>query len=160
MHGRRFTLSLWTCDKDFCAQRARLLRAELAPIGIRLHVRQLSDPYSPGDAYDLRDDGWVVDEFDPMNMLGVPMFGQPGYLDDPTFVDARWQKRVDAADRLQPDQGRSAAFGRLELEMMRDASPWAAFGQQVDRVFLSARVGCTVVSPVYGFDLAAMCLHG
>ena len=44
--------------------------------------------------------------------------------------------------------------------MMRDASPWAAYGQQVERVFLSARVGCTIVSPAYGLDLAAMCVNG
>ena len=43
--------------------------------------------------------------------------------------------------------------------MMRDVSPWAAFGQQVDRIFLSSRVGCTVVNAVYGFDLATMCVN-
>jgi outer membrane protein assembly factor BamB len=160
MHGRRFALSLWTCDKDYCAQRARMLKAELGAIGITLRVRAFSDPYGHGRGYDLRDDGWVVDEFDPVNMLGPPLFGQPGYVDDPTFVSTGWQRRVEAADRLTPEDGRYAAFGRLELRLMRDAAPWAAYGQQVDRVFLSARVGCTVVSPVYGFDLGAMCLSG
>jgi ABC-type transport system substrate-binding protein len=160
MHGRRFALSLWTCDKDYCAQRARLLKEELGAIGITLRVRRFSDPFGHGRGYDLRDDGWVVDEFDPVNMLGPPLFGQPGYLDDPTFVSARWQRRVEAADRLTPEEGRYAAFGRLEVRLIRDASPWAAYGQQIDRVFLSARVGCTVVSPVYGFDLGAMCVSG
>jgi class 3 adenylate cyclase/ABC-type transport system substrate-binding protein/streptogramin lyase len=158
MHGRRLTLALWTCNHDDCAERARILRHDLEAIGISLRVKAFSDQYAHGRAYDIRDDGWYVDKFDPSNMLGVPMFGMPGYLEDPTFVDPLWQARVDRIGRLTTGQGRFAAFGRLELAMMRDASPWAAFGQQIDRVFLSARAGCTVVNPVYGFDLAAMCV--
>jgi serine/threonine-protein kinase len=159
VRGRHFTLTLFTCDKDDCAQRARILRHDLAAIHISLRVKAFTDQYAQGRGYDIRDDGWYVDEFDPFNALGVPMFGMAGYLDDPTFVDAGWQRRVRRVDRLATDQGRFARFGRLELAMMRDASPWAAFGQQVDRIFLSSHAGCTVVNPVYGFDLAAMCIN-
>ena len=31
--------------------------------------------YGSRRGYDLRDDAWYVDEFDPSNMLGVALFG-------------------------------------------------------------------------------------
>ena len=38
-------------------------------------------------------------------------------------------RRVGRVDRLAIAHGRLGAFGRLELAMMRDASPWVAFGR-------------------------------
>jgi hypothetical protein len=43
---------------------------------------------------------------------------------------------------------------------MRTAAPWAAYAQTAEDVLLSSRIGCAVQSPVYGLDLAALCLNG
>ena len=102
-----------------------------------------------------------MDEYDPHNMLGVALFGQPDYVDAPTsFTDPGWHQRVEQVAKLDAEQGRFAAFGRLELRLMRTAAPWAAYAQTAEDVLLSSRVGCAVQSPVYGLDLAALCLNG
>jgi DNA-binding SARP family transcriptional activator/ABC-type transport system substrate-binding protein len=159
VHGRTPHLTLWTCTTAQCRQRAAILQDDLAAIGIKLQTKRYRDVRPRGNGYDIRDDGWYVDEYDPQNMLGVAMFGQPGYVDPPTtFTDPAWHHRVEQAAKLDAKHGRFAAFGRLELRLMRTAAPWAAYGQTAEDVLLSSRIGCAVQSPVYGLDLAALCL--
>jgi ABC-type oligopeptide transport system substrate-binding subunit len=164
MHGRTPRLTLWTCTTASCAQRATILQDALAAIGIKLQTKRYRDVRAAGNGYDIRDDGWYVDEYDPHNMLGVALFGQPGYVDPPTtFTDAAWQRRVEHAATLDSRHGRFTAFGKLELRLMRNAAPWAAYAQTSEDVLLSSRIGqdCTIENPVYGLDLAALCLpHG
>jgi len=157
MQGRHLSLTLYTCDDADCAQRASIIRRDLAAIGITIRVHKLDDQYAPGKVYDLRDDGWYVDEFDPNAMFGVAMFGLSNDL-DPTFTDPRWLHRFQRIDRLRIENGRFDAFGKFDLTMMRTSAPWAAYAQQIDRILLSANTGCATVSPVYGLDLAALCL--
>jgi hypothetical protein len=85
------------------------------------------------------------------------MFGLSNDL-DPTFTDPRWLHRFQRIDRLRIENGRFDAFGKFDLTMMRTSAPWAAYAQQIDRILLSADTGCATVSPVYGLDLAALCL--
>jgi DNA-binding SARP family transcriptional activator/ABC-type oligopeptide transport system substrate-binding subunit len=161
MHGRTPRLTLWTCTTASCTQRATILQNDLAAIGIKLQTRRFGDVRAAGNGYDIRDGGWYVDEYDPHNMLGVAMFGQPGYVDPPTtFTNPAWHHRVEQAATLDSQHGRFAAFGTLELQLMRDAAPWAAYAQTAEDVLLSARIraGCAVENPVYGLDLAALCL--
>jgi len=70
-----------------------------------------------------------------------------------------WKRRETAADSLTQDQGRFATFGSLERGLMRGPYPWAAYAVPTDPMFLSARVGCVTLNPVYGLDYAALCLH-
>ena len=116
MHGRTLRLTLWTCTTASCAQRATILQNDLAAIGIKLQTRRFRDVRAAGNGYDIRDDGWYADEYDPHNMLGVAMFGQPGYVDPPTtFTDPGWHHRVEQAGRLDANHGRFSVFGNLEL---------------------------------------------
>jgi DNA-binding SARP family transcriptional activator/ABC-type transport system substrate-binding protein len=161
MHGRSARLTLWTCVSAECRQRATILRNNLAAIGITLRIRPMTDQYAGGNGYDIRDDSWPLSEYDPRNVLGTVMFGQPGYIETPTsFTDPSWRRRVEQAATLDAKQGRFAAFGGLELRLMRTAAPWAAYAQTAEDVLLSSRIGCAVQSPVYGLDLAALCLNG
>jgi hypothetical protein len=152
------SLTLYTCDDADCVQRAGIFKRDLAAIGISIRIHKLDNQYGPGKVYDLRDDGWYVDEFDPNAMIGVAMLGLSNGL-DPTFTDPHWLRRFQQVDRLDADHGRFDAFGRLDLTMMRKAAPWAAYAQQIDRILLSANTGCATVNPVYGIDLAALCLN-
>ena len=47
----------------------------------------------------------------------------------------------------------------LALELARDAAPLVAFATGTSRDFFSARIGCQKVNPIYGVDLAALCLR-
>jgi DNA-binding SARP family transcriptional activator/ABC-type transport system substrate-binding protein len=160
MHGRRVRLTLWTCTSAECAQRAAILRTDLAAIGIALHTRRFRDQYAEGNGYDLRDDSWTLDQYDPNDVLGTVMFGRAGYIDPTTFTDPTWHRRVEQAASLDANQGRFSAFDKLELQLMRDAAPWAGYAQTAEDVLVSSRIGqdCTIENPVYGLDLAALCL--
>jgi len=160
MRGRRVRLTLWTCATAECRQRATIVGTDLAAIGITVRVQRFRDQYAEGNGYDIRDDSWSLSEYDPHNMLGTVMFGQPGYIEPPTsFTDPAWHHRVEQTAKLDALRRRFAAFGRLELRLMRDAAPWAAYAQTAEDVLLSSHVGCAIQSPVYGLDIPALCLN-
>jgi hypothetical protein len=116
--------------------------------------------YAGGYGYDIRDDSWPLSEYDPHNLLGTVMFGQPGYVDTPTsFTDPAWHGRAEQAAKLDARQGRFTAFGKLELRLVRAAAPWAAYAQTSEDVLLSSHTGCAVQGPVYGLDIAALCVN-
>ena len=161
MHGRKMRLALWTCATAECRQRATIVRTDLAAIGVTARVQRFRDQYAEGNGYDIRDDSWPLAHYDPNDVLATVMFGQPGYIDPPTsFTDPAWHRRVEHTASLDTQHGRFGAFGALELRLMRDAAPWAAYAQTAEDVLLSPHIGCAVQSPVYGLDLAALCLEG
>ena len=101
-----------------------------------------------------------MDEFDPNAMLGVAMFGLSNEL-DPTFTDPRWLHRFQPVDRLGVDQ-RPVRTRSAELDLHHDA-PGGAVGRirTADRPHpaLLRTPAAATVSPVYGLDLAALCLN-
>jgi DNA-binding SARP family transcriptional activator/ABC-type oligopeptide transport system substrate-binding subunit len=157
MRGRTAQLTLLTCTSAQCQQRASIVRNNLASIGIGVRSRGVADVSSAGNRYDIVDDSWQADEYDPQSMLGLAMFRQAGYRGPASFSNAIWHRRVMQAAALDSQHGRFAAFEGLELRLMRDAAPWAAYAQPAEDVLLSARMGCVVENPVYGLDLAALC---
>jgi len=160
--GRRLTATLATCPRADCIKRSGILRANLAAIGIRLRVRVRPGlPFSDPGEFDLIDSGWVLDEFDPKNILQYAMFDPSVFSGWTGFADANphWRAQADAAASL-PLATRYDAFARLDLAMLRSAAPWAVFERPGQPARFSARVGCLEFSPVYsGVDLAALCLH-
>ena len=54
---------------------------------------------------------------------------------------------------------RYLAYGRLDADLARDAAPLAAIGNGASHDFFSARMGCQVFNPLYGMDLAALCIR-
>jgi hypothetical protein len=47
----------------------------------------------------------------------------------------------------------------LALELERDYAPVAAIATSTSRDFFSARMGCQIYQPVFGIDVAALCLR-
>jgi len=50
-------------------------------------------------------------------------------------------------------------YGKLDVDLARNAAPLVAFANATTRDFFSARIGCQLHQPVYGVDLAALCLR-
>ena len=63
-----------------------------------------------------------------------------------------------AANRLS-GAARQKAFSELDATLMRDAAPWAPLYEGSTWLFLSNRVGCLKLHPVFRMDLAAMCVR-
>ena len=68
--------------------------------------------------------------------------------------------RLADAGRLTGPQ-RYVAYGKLDLELARNAAPLVVYGDPTSSDFFSARIGCQTYGSPYGIDLAALCIkHG
>lgn len=115
-----------------------------------------------GEPFDLATIGWGADYPDPADFLNLLLDGRSirpkGNVNYSYFDDPRYNRRLEAAARLEGPR-RYQAYARLDVELARDAAPWVALANATNREFFSARMGCEVYQPVYGIDLAALCIR-
>ena len=162
----RRTVVLYALNEPPHVRFAEIVKANLRRIGIDVQIKTSGSTYiqvgRQGEPFDLVLNGWVADYPDPMTFLRL-LDGRtiaPGnnlnlaYFDDPSFT-----RRLDAADAL-PSPARELALGRLDAQVARTAAPWAAVANERQHDFFSERIGCQLFNPVYGIDLAALCIRG
>jgi ABC-type transport system substrate-binding protein len=155
---------LYTCKLPGCTRPAQILKSNLRAIGIELEVRQFLIPEmfkrleDPSEPFDIGYSNWFVDYADPFNYVNAQYARdggiRPGVFDDPDFE----RRMADAAD-LSGD-ARLRAYAKLDRDLAADAAPAATFATGVSTYFLSARMGCQALHPIYGLDLAALCVRG
>ena len=154
------TLIFDACDIAPCSQQAQVVKTDLARIGLRVEVKTMPDEViaaklaTPGTHWDMAWQGWLPDYRDPSAMLNFLLSGGTPL---PRLADPVFQARLAAADRLSGTR-RYLAYLQLDADLTREAAPLVAYGNLHSRVFVSARVGCTVEG-VYGMDLGALCLR-
>jgi YVTN family beta-propeller protein len=155
---------LYTCSLPGCSRHAEILRSNLRAIGIELDVRQfpLGEMFArirkPGELWDLTYWNWFVDYPDPSNFIN-DQFAVGGFGELPGLAhDADLERRMEAASRLT-GEARLRAYARLDRDLAEQEMPAAAFASGTVSHFLSARMGCQVLHPIYGLDLAALCVR-
>jgi hypothetical protein len=74
-----------------------------------------------------------------------------GHFDEPRFE--RGLRRAAALSGPR----RYRAYARLDADLAREAAPVVAYANETRNYFFSARIGCEMVQPLYGLDLAALC---
>jgi YVTN family beta-propeller protein len=154
---------LYTCKLPGCTRHAQILRSNLNAIGIELEVRQFTIPEmfkrlaDPSEPFDIGYSNWFVDFADPSNYVNTQYASQggirPGLFDNDGFE----QRMADAAGLS--GEARLRAYAKLDRDLTADAAPAATFATGVSTYFLSARMGCQVLHPLYGLDLAALCVR-
>jgi ABC-type transport system substrate-binding protein len=178
--GRGGRAVLDVCDIPYCTQWGRIIRSNLAEIGIDVVVRVSSDPLARARA-------------GGADMLLTRMsasFNRPYYQDPVTFLEnvlavprsrTRLRREVTAdcftcgvppgwfrtkrfegkLERIRRFGGleREAAAGTLDLEIAR-AAPGAVLVSETFAQLFSARMGCQQFQPLYfGVDIAALCMR-
>jgi ABC-type oligopeptide transport system substrate-binding subunit len=143
-------LVLYAANRPQAVAQAQVLDFNLRQIGIDLQIKYFDADElnrrvdSPSEPYDLYLYAWGADYTDPAGFL-VPMLDPEGVaglnLDDPLLA-----RRLDAANRLRGD-ARLAALRELEVELMRDTPPVAAFGHGTQTVLLLAQRGLHRLPP-------------
>jgi ABC-type transport system substrate-binding protein len=139
---------------------AQVLVFNLRQIGIDVDVKYFdtitlaAKAATPGEPFDLIQLGWAADYADPAGFLS-PLLGRGG-ASGSNFADARVAARIEALSRLS-GEARRTAWADLDVDLMRDNPPWAPTLHFQRRTFVSRSVGCVLVHPVYGFDIAASC---
>ncbi len=153
---------LYTCDLPGCSRHGQILRSNLSAIGIDLQVREFPIPElferlaRPDEPFDITWSNWFFDYADPFSYVNL-QFADEG-LSFGFFEDPFWQQRMDAVARLG-GTARVRAYAKLDHELAEQAAPAAPFATGSTSHFLSARMGCQVLHPIYGLDLAALCVR-
>ena len=151
---------LYTCTISPCDEQAQIIKANLAAIRINVQVRSFPPEQlfhrlaTKGEPYDLATAGWVADYTDPSQFLNVLL--SSGII--PPLENPEYQRKLAAAAR-RSGPARYLAYGRLDADLARHAAPLAAIGNGASHDFFSARMGCQVFNPLYGMDLAALCIR-
>jgi len=153
--GRRGTAVYYTCDLLPCTRVAQNVKESLNAIGIDVRVEEfplgtfLDKLGTPGEPFDIAFFGHNADDSDPGNYLeGLPLL-----LRDPVYA-----RKLRAAASLSGAK-RYLAYGALDVDLARNAAPLAVFAAEVSQDFFSARMGCQAYNPLYGMDLAALCIR-
>jgi ABC-type transport system substrate-binding protein len=166
--GRGGTAVLYACDLPVCANRAELLRQELAQIGIKVNVRLLEPGVAyekaatRGEPFDLYLGGWVADYGDPYDFLNVLVGGdtiRPSANTNLSYfrateIDKRLAAAADSSGRR-----RYAAYAAIDADVMRRWAPIVPMANPSVVSFFSARIGCQVQQPVYGIDIGQLCIR-
>jgi peptide/nickel transport system substrate-binding protein len=164
--GPARTARLYFCGDPANLRIAKVIRANLRPIGIRVAIVQsfgcLSGPDPKEKTADLRLLTRATQLLDPEPFLddavgeGTKFGPHPGPV---TWSDASYRERVARAHLLN-GAARLEEYAQIEDDMLRRAAPYAPFGSFVSSEYFSARSGCRVVQGAYGVvDLAALCVR-
>ena len=165
--GRRTTAVFYSCT--FCLGVTNVVVRDLAAIGIDVEVKEFAVAElrrrigTRGEPFDLTITAWSADYEDPSTLLD-PLFdgrtirargnNDVSYLDDPDV-----NRRLDGAARLS-GAARYLAYAALDDHLARDVAPLVPVANATRQDFFSSRIGCRVYQPIYGTDLAALCVRG
>jgi YVTN family beta-propeller protein len=161
--GTHATAVFYSCTTPNCRQHAAIIRKNLEAIGLRVDVQEfplgelLTRLRTKGEPFDLAINRSIYAGPDPFFFLSIPIdatLGEnAGLFDDPFY-----NRKLAAAAKLV-GRKREVTYGKLDVELAREAAPLVAFAYQTHQDFFSARMGCHVYNPAYGMDLAALCLR-
>jgi peptide/nickel transport system substrate-binding protein len=160
---KRRHMVLYTCKLPGCTRHGQILKANLSAIGIDLEIRQFLIPElfkrldEPSEPFDIGYSNWFVDYADPYNYTNS-LYGREGSFSTDLFEDPEYERRMADAAALS-GEARLRAYAKLDRDLAADAAPAAPFATGVATHFVSARMGCQVLHPLFGLDLAALCIR-
>lgn len=160
--GRSRQAVLYTCDLPGCTRHGQILKSNLRAIDIDLEVRQfpLGEMFDrtqdPSEPFDIAYSNWFGGYPDPFEYINV-QFARGGFRAS-LFGDRDIERRMAEAASLSGD-ARLRAYAQLDRDLAADAAPAAVFATGTASYFLSARMGCQVLQPIFGLDLASLCIR-
>jgi peptide/nickel transport system substrate-binding protein len=166
--GGSHNATMYTTVSTIGANQGALVQADLKLIGINVDVQKFSTSTmykkcgTKSEAFDICNVGWIADYPDPYDFVNVLLSGdsihESGNNNYSYFNNAKYTRMMNAAAKLVGPK-RFTTYGNLDVQMMKDAAPIAAWDNDNDREFISSKTGCYVNQPVYGLaDLALLCL--
>ena len=154
------------CPGMDCRDRAVIVAKNLGAIGLDVEIRYGYGQYAlagvRGTGFDIADVVTRPDYGDPYGIVEKLLDGRAiravGNTNLSYYADPAFSRAVDAAQRLR-GRARMRAYERLDVDVARRSAPLAAYANVNARVFLSRRVGCVTYQPVFGLDIAGLCLR-
>jgi peptide/nickel transport system substrate-binding protein len=167
--GQTAKAVLYSGNDPISTKQAVIVQANLKAIGIGVEIKQF--PFAVqvaksgrrGEPFDLNLIGWFADYPDPSDFINLLLDGSTiqaannvnwAYFDDPEY-----NRKLAAAAKLTGN-ARYRAYGALDVDIMRNAVPWAPVYNATVREYVSSRVGCYQFHAVWGsLNYAAACLR-
>jgi ABC-type transport system substrate-binding protein len=166
-HTRDGKIVVYTCNSGSCPLRAQILQFNLKQIGLDVEVKQFSRAVqiqkegTRGEPFDIADEGWVADYADPYDFINVLLDGRNIQASNNNnysyFNDPKYNQKMTQASLLSGPK-RYSSYGALDIDLMKNAVPWAPRANSNDRIFVSKNFGCFTYNNIYGNDLAAACV--
>lgn len=160
---------LYTSQVPFLVDQAQVIARELIRIGLDVSVIPMAPltldakAGTRGAPFDMVLARYQVEYPDPADVIvhllgGINARKPTGNTNFAYFDDPAYNRRMAMDERLT-GAARLRAFSRLDADLMRRAAPWAPLFEGSSWLFVSKRVGCLKLHPVFRFDLAAMCVR-
>ena len=148
--------------------RAQVLHYNLSQVGWDVKLKPqpfavtLKTAGTKGAEYDVYLHSWLADYPDPFDFVNVLLDGkgiqETNNLNFAYLSSSRFNRAMQDASRLS-GEARYEAYGKLDVDLMRGAAPWAPYANPNVRELVSSRVTNYVFHPVYsGAALTALAL--
>jgi ABC-type transport system substrate-binding protein len=163
-HTRSGKLVLYVSTRAGVPADAQIVKQDLLKIGLDVEIKAFPSPLifqklaTRGEPFDMGWIGWFFTEADPAvlsQFFDGSAIGTPANADYSYFNSPKYNRLLEQASRLS-GEARYRAFGKLDVELTRDAAPGVAYDVDNALTLVSARTGCVVVNP--NLDLGAVCL--
>ena len=167
-HLRGGHVVLYSRPSDFWQKITAVVKYNLEQLGLTVDVKSYPTTVmnakagTRGEPFDIAMGYWVADTPDPADFVVTLLSGDTiratgntnlSYFDMPAY-----NRQIRAANALV-GAPRYRAFGRLEVDIMRNEAPVVPLFTGLTKPFVSARVGCFTYNPFLGFDFAALCVR-
>jgi len=114
---------------------------------------QIQKEGTRGEPFDIADEGWVADYADPYDFINVLLDGRNLQASNNNnfsyFNDAKYNQKMAQAALLAGPK-RFATYGALDVDLSKNAVPWAARANANNRIFVSGQFGCFTYSRYIG----------
>jgi peptide/nickel transport system substrate-binding protein len=143
-----------------------ILKQNLARIGLRVEIEAFPAPAlfgklsTRGEPFDIGWIGWLgtrPDGFFLNFLFDGRTIGQTGFGNYSYFNSREYNRLLENASRLPVGSERNRTYGRLDVDISRNAAPGIPYAYDNTFTLVSRRSGCVIVNP--DLDLAAVCLR-
>jgi peptide/nickel transport system substrate-binding protein len=138
---------------------AQIAKYNLEQVGFKVTLK--AQPFgvaintmgTKGNEMDAFSIAWIADYFDPFDFINVLLDGRT--IQDKNnnnysyWNNAKYNRLMTAASRLT-GQARYTAYGKLDVDIMKNAAPWIPIFTYTSRDFVGPRVENFIFHPVYG----------
>src|SRR5438128_5045884 len=160
---------MYVCEVGACLPQAQIIQTNLKQIGIDVTLTSVTNAAATakigtlGEPFDLFVERHTLLYADPSQLVNVMFDGRtihpgPGNTDVSYFNSAHYNSLIEQAGQLS-GRARNDAYGKLAVDLARNAAPVAAISVRNDRFFVSNRVGCVQAAARGGLDLAGLCVN-
>jgi ABC-type transport system substrate-binding protein len=157
--GARDEVTVLHTTSPTSVARAQIIKYNLEQIGLGVQLKPqpfavaIKTAGTRGSDFDMFLIAWFADYPDPFDFINVLLDGQniqeANNSNYAYFNSPKYNKLMTDASKLS-GAARYDAYGKLDVDLMRNAAPWAPLSNGNVREFISNRVSNYLFHPVYG----------